>query len=353
MKKQYQLKYKNFQYTNVIKNKLKYKLKGSEEEKFKSVYNQLLLSKGKYNISLNIAEDVFKLIYIYKFPTILLAEIYEVSKRSVELWAKDLMLTKKQLKNDINYINRKDEFKEFKDKCKNNNFMFIGEKYNKWTILEIDYCKSFIKGQTYFICRCSCEYKNIKSIEKPTVIYGYSKGCGCNMSKTNVIMQNDEFYDKDYCLYRFLDKNKNILYIGKCEKSFHANGRGGKKEYFIKDRIQHHYSPSSKQLPKSLYLNTKYIEVSFPEVKNNDELEKIEAQLISYYERVKFQCNYNLNLPSYVEYINEDTQEWKLYDEKSDKYIEQLLISYGMKTIPPIEIINERLRAIMWAINKK
>ncbi len=116
MKKQYQLKYKNFQYTNVIKNKLKYKLKGSEEEKFKSVYNQLLLSKGKYNISLNIAEDVFKLIYIYKFPSILLAEIYEVSKRSVELWAKDLMLTKKQLKNDINYINRKDEFKEFKDK---------------------------------------------------------------------------------------------------------------------------------------------------------------------------------------------------------------------------------------------
>lgn len=152
----------------------------------------------------------------------------------------------------------------------------------------------------------------------------------------------------NHCIYRFLDKNKNILYIGKCTKSFHSNGHGGKKDYFIKDRIQQHYSPSSKQLPKSLYLNTKYIEIAFPNVKSNDELEKIETELISYYEREKMQCNYNLELPSGVKYIDKDNLKWILYAEKTEEDIEILKKNYGYEKIPPVETINERLRAMLW-----
>lgn len=162
-----------------------------------------------------------------------------------------------------------------------------------------------------------------------------------------------DFDDKKYCIYRLLDENKNVLYIGKCEKSYHSNGHGGKKEYFIKDRIQQHYSPSSKQMPKSLYLNTKYIEVCFPNVNSGQELEKLESQLISYYEREKLQCNYNLDLIIGLEYIDSDSMEWLLYEEKTNRDINILLKKYGYGEVPPIEIINERLRSIMWYKNRK
>lgn len=155
-----------------------------------------------------------------------------------------------------------------------------------------------------------------------------------------------------YCLYRFLDKNKKALYIGKCEKSYHSDGHGGKKEYFIKDRLLQHYSPSSKQLPKSLYLNTKYIEICFPDVNCGQDLEILENQLISYYERNKFQCNYNLNIISGTNYIEQDNMKWILYEEKTEKDIKRLMKRHNYREIPPIETINERLRLLMWVLNK-
>lgn len=171
--------------------------------------------------------------------------------------------------------------------------------------------------------------------------------------KTEDIKLNNTKIDKNFCLYRFLDKDKNVLYIGKCEKSYHSNGHGGTKEYFIKDRLLQHYSPSSKQLPKSLYLNTKYIETCFPEVENGQELEHLEAQLISYYEREKLQCNYNLDLIIGLNYIQKDTMDWILYEEKTERDIRILLNKYQYEDIPNIEIINERLRSILWYIDTK
>lgn len=180
-----------------------------------------------------------------------------------------------------------------------------------------------------------------------------------NQEYNRINIQNEvevkslDLKDKQFCLYRFLDKDRNILYIGKCEKSYHSDGRGGKKEYFIKDRLQQHFSPSSKQLPKSLYLNIKYIEICFPDVNNGEELEIVENQLISYYEREKLQCHYNLYMMMGLEYISSDTMKWTLYEEKSDKDIKILMKKYNYDKIPPIEIINERLRTAIWILNNK
>lgn len=162
-----------------------------------------------------------------------------------------------------------------------------------------------------------------------------------------------DYENRKYCLYRFLDANKSILYIGKCEKSQISDGRGGKKEYFIRDRITQHYTPTSKQLPKSLYINTRYIEVCFPDVSDGQELEVLESQLISFYERNKFQCNYNSDLMHRIAYTEEDNMNWILYDEKSDRDIKVLMKKYEYQEIPPIETINERLRSILWVLNNK
>lgn len=155
----------------------------------------------------------------------------------------------------------------------------------------------------------------------------------------------------NFCLYRFLDKNRKVLYIGKCARSNHSNGHGGTKEYFIKDRIQQHYSPSSKQMPKSLYLNTTYIEVCFPDVSNNADLEYVESQLISYYERNKLECQYNLDL-QYSETIYSDDMNWIEYDVKTESQREELLCKYGFTSMPELEIINERLKAMLWIIEE-
>lgn len=99
-------------------------------------------------------------------------------------------------------------------------------------------------------------------------------------------------------------------------------------------------------------MNVRKIEVCFPNVNNNDDLEKIESQLISYYEREKLQCNYCRDIKYGYEYIHQDDMKWEIYCEKTDKDIEILLKKYKMEEIPPIEITNERLKAIMWTINK-
>ena len=60
------------------------------------------------------------------------------------------------------------------------------------------------------------------------------------------------------------------------------------------------------------------------------------------------QCNYNLELPSGVKYIDKDNLKWILYAEKTEEDIEILKKNYGYEEIPPIEITNERLRAMLW-----
>lgn len=163
-------------------------------------------------------------------------------------------------------------------------------------------------------------------------------------------LKND-ILDNNFCLYRFLDEDKRVLYIGKCEKSQHSNGHGGIKEYFIKDRIIQHYSPSSKHNPKSLYLNTRYIEICFPSVECGQELEKVESEIVSYYERIKKECFYNKDLASGTEYISQDNLDWKIYETKTDRDINILLKKYKIKSIPQIEITNERLKSILWCLN--
>lgn len=160
-----------------------------------------------------------------------------------------------------------------------------------------------------------------------------------------------KYKDKQYALYRFLDKNKNILYIGKCAKSTVSNGHGGERVYFIKDRLRVHFSQSVTYIPRSLYLNIKYIEVAFPNVNSNEELEDLESALVRFYEREKLWCYYNRDIN--VKYtILEDTQEWEQLYELTDNDIDILKNRYGYEDIPSIEIINQRLDSMLFVMDK-
>lgn len=160
-----------------------------------------------------------------------------------------------------------------------------------------------------------------------------------------------DYSKHDYALYRFLDKNKNILYIGKCAKSITSNGRGGEKIYFIRDRLVGHFAPSATYIPKSLYLNIRYIEVSLPDVNSNEELEFLESALIKFYEREKLWCYYNRDINvKYV--ISEDKQKWEQLYELTEEDIDILKNKYGYNYIPSIEIINQRLDSMLFIMDK-
>ena len=347
MKRNYGNKYKDFKYEKKIKEDLDIELDKEDLEKFESVYENII-ERNDTIINSAIAKDVFKMAYVLKYPNSFIATVYNVSVRTVQLWLCDLKINKTMLENDKKYKNRKCIIDNFKNKLVRLNNDYIGKTYSKWTVVAIDVYMSYIKNKPYLICRCRCANKTIRSVSRESLLFGTSKCCGCKMIQSDTDIQEDMLRNKDFCLYRFLNKNKNVLYIGKCTRTFQHSAN---KSYFIQDRLNHHYYKSSKQLPKSLYLNTKYIEISFPNVSSNQELEKIESELISYYERIKFQCNYNSDLQSDVRYIDSDDLDWILYNEKTDKDIEGLMKNYGYNNVPPIEIINERLRAMVWLKN--
>lgn len=171
--------------------------------------------------------------------------------------------------------------------------------------------------------------------------------------KTKELNMNtlDNIASTNYCLYRFLDKNNNVLYLGKCTKSKHSNGRDGLKDYYIKDRLTQHFSMSSK-LPKSLYLNIDKIEVCFPIVENNVDLETLESNLISFYEREKLQCFYCRDIKYGFDLISEDNMDWNLFYRLDNSDYEHLKNTYGYSEIPPVGIINDRLKIILWIMEK-
>lgn len=172
-----------------------------------------------------------------------------------------------------------------------------------------------------------------------------------NIEHENTINKElcNNFNEKRYCLYRFLDKDKNVLYIGKCVQTLH--GKSHKKKYFIRERLIQHFSPSSKHMPKSLYLNIKYIEVCYPDVQSQTELDNLESALISFYERNYRSCYYNKDLNLVYE-ISKDINDWQTIHTMSKDDIAVLLTRYQYTKIPEIEIINERLKAILWILNK-
>lgn len=151
----------------------------------------------------------------------------------------------------------------------------------------------------------------------------------------------------NFCLYRFLDEEGKVIYLGKCTRSVNSDKRGYTKNYFLNERLKHHFAPSSKQNPKSLYLNVAKIEILLPNVSSNEELEKLENSLISYYEREHLCCHYNREILNPI-YIGRDENEWLEYYRLTDSDKITLMNNYGYEEIPPIEITNERLRAMLW-----
>ena len=119
--------------------------------------------------------------------------------------------------------------------------------------------------------------------------------------------------DGEYSLYRFLDCKGKVLYVGKCEKSIHSNGRGGNAEYFIKDRITAHFSNSCKHLPKIAYLSVSRIEYAL--CKTKDEMLSLEKDLILFY-KMNNQCVGNGQVPlKFNNKYNFLIINWKKYHE--------------------------------------
>lgn len=54
-----------------------------------------------------------------------------------------------------------------------------GQKFNHWTVLELDKERSAIAKRKYWICECDCEDHTIKSIRGDNITSGHSKSCGC------------------------------------------------------------------------------------------------------------------------------------------------------------------------------
>ena len=103
------------------------------------------------------------------------------------------------------------------------------------------------------------------------------------------------------------------MYVGKCEKSIHSNGRGGHKKYFIKDRITAHFSNSCKHLPKIAYLSVSKIEYSL--CKTKDEMLSLEKDLILFY-KMNNQCIWNGQIPlKFNNKYNFLIINWKKYHE--------------------------------------
>ena len=115
----------------------------------------------------------------------------------------------------------------------------------------------------------------------------------------------------DFALYKFLDKNGQVLYIGKCERSIHSNGHGGLREYFLRERITQHFAPSCKHLPQFVYNSTMKIEYAI--VKTGYECLSLEDDLILYY-KMKNQCIWNGNFSiSFKNEFNINEVNWIPY----------------------------------------
>lgn len=151
----------------------------------------------------------------------------------------------------------------------------------------------------------AAEIKNINN-KKPKSINKIKDKCDFKKNKFRKI-------DGEYSLYRFLDCKGKVLYVGKCEKSIHSNGRGGYKKYFIKDRITAHFSNSCKHLPKIAYLSVSKIEYSL--CKTKDEMLSLEKDLILFY-KMNNQCVWNGQMPlKFNNKYNFLMINWKKYHE--------------------------------------
>ena len=54
---------------------------------------------------------------------------------------------------------------------------YVGERFGRWTVLDIDYEKTDQTNKTYYICECDCGV--IKSVRRSHLLDGFSTSCGC------------------------------------------------------------------------------------------------------------------------------------------------------------------------------
>lgn len=126
----------------------------------------------------------------------------------------------------------------------------------------------------------------------------------------------------DYVIYRFLSKDGEVLYLGSCERKNYIDG----SEYYLKQRLQRHFSSSQKHLPVFLYKNIYKIEYHI--CKSKKEMEQLEGNLILYL-KTKKQCIWNGAYP--IEFTlkkHELNIEWKLFKNLTKEERETIRLSF-------------------------
>lgn len=56
----------------------------------------------------------------------------------------------------------------------------IGKRFDRWTVISIDYEKSEQRHQTFYVCECDCG--TIRSVRRSSLLNGESSSCGCMRS---------------------------------------------------------------------------------------------------------------------------------------------------------------------------
>lgn len=164
--------------------------------------------------------------------------------------------------------------------------------------------------------------RSLKEAKRAQRINGIKNNEEINEDNTYYLKRREAKSPKiegEYALYRFLNEDEKVIYLGKCIKSIHnsghrsKNGIKGKKIYFLKERITQHFAPTSKHLPQKVYRDTKKIEYLL--LNSKDEVEIMEQDLILKYKYMG-QCLWNgqtsLNI---IDKYNTDNLEWKIYKE--------------------------------------
>lgn len=249
-------KYNDFKYAdeNII-DILSINLNKYESGKLDSILKKYY-KLGKKRIYEPIIKDLYILAEINKFSTSNLASIYNVTVRTIQVWLKELGLNR-----DLKTAS----------KLKNNS-------YNKNIVTALSH------------------YKNN---EKQT--QGYRKIKIKDYNKFLYVKYNEELNKSNYCLYRFLDKNNKVLYVGKCEKSINYYRRTYDKkrvsrEYYLIDRLRIHFNVNNNHLPKEMY--NEICSIEYCVFNTKEELLVAESDVILYL-KLQHQCVFNRSYNSY------------------------------------------------------
>ncbi len=89
-----------------------------------------------------------------------------------------------------------------------------GQRFGRWTVLEIQRIKKNNKSRVFWLCRCDCG--NEKVVAGRTLNSGHSQSCGClhkeSLSKANTLENGVAAFNKVYKAYKRGAKDRGLIF---------------------------------------------------------------------------------------------------------------------------------------------